>query len=245
MIITNSSAQRRTKPLYKVVEDHIRALINQDVLIPGDLIPSEPQLARQLGVSQGTAKKAIDNLVWERRLYRHQGKGTYVSSIDFNNSLFRFTTYGDAEGKHARIHKKTTVRNIEPGSRQICDRLDVPVATPLLYIERIGYVDDEPVMAEYSRWRSELLPGLENEDVHIPDLFYALIVEQYNVPVVRAKETLTAGAAGSKTARILHIEPGSPVLVLNRTTYTTENRIIEVRTSKGRADRFSYKTEIR
>jgi len=244
MMIDNP-AQRRQKPLYKVVEDHIRTLIDQDLLIPGDLIPSEPQLAKQLNVSQGTAKKAIDNLVWERRLYRHQGKGTYVSNIDFNNSLFRFTTYGDAEGQHARIHKETTVRRIETGSDQLCERLQVPAQTPLLYIERVGYVEDEPVMVEYSRWRSELLPGLENEEIRIPDLLYALIVEKYNVPVVRANETLTAGAAGSKSAKILHIEPGTPVLVLNRITYTTENRIIEVRTSKGRADKFSYKTKIR
>ncbi len=242
---TDTPVQRRSKPLYKVVEDHIRALIDKDVLIPGDLIPSEPQLAKQLSVSQGTAKKAIDNLVWERRLFRHQGKGTYVSNIDFNNSLFRFTTYGDARGQQARIHKETTAREIEVGSGSICEKLQVPTNTPLLYIERVGYVDDEPVMVEYSRWRSELLPGLENEAVHIPDLLYALIVEKYNVPVVRAKETLTAGAASSKTAKTLQISPGTPVLVLNRTTYTTENRIIEVRTSKGRADRFSYNTEIR
>lgn len=242
---TRTPAQRQTKPLYQVVEDHIRDLINNGTLIPGDLIPSEPQLAKQLGVSQGTAKKAIDNLVWERRLYRHQGKGTYISNIDFNNSLFRFTTYGDAAGHHTRIHKETTQRRIEPGTKAICEKLQVPVKSPLLYIERVGYVQDKPVLVEYSRWQSELVPGLENEDIHIPDLLYALIVEKYKVPVVRAEETLTAGAADKKTAETLQIEPGSPVLVLNRTTYTTENRIIEVRTSKGRADKFSYKTEIR
>lgn len=89
-------------------------------------------------------------------------------------------------------------------------------------------------MVEYSHWRAELVPGLENEDVHIPDLLYALIVEKYQVPVVRAEETLTAGAADEHTAELLKIAPGIPVLVLNRTTYTKANRIIEVRTSKGR-----------
>ena len=51
---------RSSKPLYQVVEDHIRQLIDSGELVPGDLIPSEPQLARQLNVSPGTAKKAID-----------------------------------------------------------------------------------------------------------------------------------------------------------------------------------------
>lgn len=236
---------KNNKPLYQTVEDHIRDLIDSGTLIPGDLIPSEPQLAKQLGVSPGTAKKAIDNLVWEKRLYRHQGKGTYVSNIDFNNSLFRFTTYGDAEGKPTRLHKETTARRIEHGSEMIYKKLDVESNTPLLYIERVGYVKDEPVMAEYSYWRADMLPGLENEEIHIPDLFYALIVEKYNVPVVRAEETLTADAADEHTSAILKIKQGTPVLSLHRTTYTVDNRIIEVRTSRGRADKFSYKAEIR
>ena len=117
--------------------------------------------------------------------------------------------------------------------------------TSLLYIERVGYVHKKPVMVEYSHWRADMVPGLENEEVHIPDLFYALIVEKYKVPVVRAEETLTADAADEHTAKILEIPLGSPVLALNRTTYTTGNHIIEVRTSKGRADKFSYKAEIR
>lgn len=239
-------SHRGNKPLYQVVEDHIRTLIDSGALVPGDLIPSEPQLARQLGVSQGTAKKAIDNLVWEKRLYRHQGKGTYVSSIDFNNSLFRFTTYGDASGEHMRIHKETTQRKLIQAPDWVYAKLQPEKErNNTLHIERVGFVEEKPVMVEYSYWCAELVPGLESEAIHIPDLLYALIVERYNVPVVRAEETLTAGAADPQTAGLLHIEAGSPVLVLSRTTYTRDNKIIEVRTSKGHADRFSYKTEIR
>ncbi|MGB1109584.1 MAG: GntR family transcriptional regulator [Gammaproteobacteria bacterium] len=236
---------RGNKPLYQVVEDHIRERIDAGALVPGDLIPSEAQLAKQLDVSQGTVKKAIDNLVWERLLFRHQGKGTYVSAIDFNNSLFRFTTYGDASGQPTRIHKETTDRRLVDAGKDIRKQLEVSDKAQVLYLERVGYVEEEPVMVEYSHWRSELVQGLENESLHIPDLLYALIVEEFGVPVVRAEETLTAGAADTATAQHLNIEPGAPVLVLNRTTYTRGNRIIEVRTSKGRADRFSYKTEIR
>jgi len=104
---------RPTKPLYQVVEDHIRELIDGGTLVPGDLIPSEPQLAKQLDVSQGTVKKAIDNLVWERRLFRHQGKGTYVSNIDFNNSLpesIRRRPLGDSSGHRRRCARSCRYR---------------------------------------------------------------------------------------------------------------------------------------
>ena len=239
-MIHQKPLNRPNKPLYQLVEDHICALIDNDKLVPGDLIPSEPQLAKHLKVSPGTVKKATDNLVWRKKLYRHQGKGTYVSNIDFNNSLFRFTTYGDIDGQPTRIHKETTARCIEKGKKEICEKLGVGCEQSLLYIERVGYVEDNPVMIEYSYWR----PGLEDEDVHIPDLFYALIVEKYNIPVVRAEETLTAEGADKHTAATLNITVGTPVLVLHRVTYTTENRIIEIRTSKGRSDKSSYKTEI-
>ena len=235
---------RPNKPLYQLVEDHIFKLIETDELVPGDLIPSEPQLAKQLKVSSGTVKKAIDNLVWRKKLYRHQGKGTYVSNIDFNNSLFRFTSYGDVDGQPTRLHKETTARNIEKGRKEICIKLHVSCDEPLLYIERVGYVEEEPVMVEYSHWSANMVPGLENEDIHIPDLFYALIVEKYKIPVVRAEEILTAEAADEHSAKILNIPAGTPVLVLHRMTYTTGNRIIEIRISKGRSDKFSYKTEI-
>lgn len=232
-------------PLYKVVEKHIRQQITQGNLVPGDLIPSEPQLARTLAVSQGTVKKAIDNLVNERLLFRHQGKGTYVSRINFNNSLFRFFSYGTHEGAGVRIHKETTVRRIKRGPAEVCRRLDLRAGSGLVYIERIGYIEQDPVLIEKCWLDAGLLQGLENEAVHIPDLMYAVIVEKFGIPVVRAEETLTAEAADKRTAKLLHIDAKDPLVVLMRLTYTLHERPIEYRVTRGRADRFSYKTEIR
>lgn len=240
-----ASGYSRDKPLYRLVEDHLREKIRSGQLIPGDLIPSEPQLAEMLGVSPGTVKKAIDNLVWENLLFRHQGKGTYVSSVDFGKSMFRFFSYGDARGRPIRIHKETPVRKLKRGSKEIRQKLAVPADAELLYIERVGYIDETPILVEHSWWPAELVPGLENEDVHIPDYLYALVEKKYNVPVIRAEETLTAEAADAATAKILNITPDQPIVVLRRITYSAGNRVIEVRTTKGRADKFSYTTEIR
>ena len=232
-------------PLYRMAEDYLRRQIDSGALVPGDLIPSEPELARTLGVSQGTIKKALDNLVNERLLYRHQGKGTYVSRIDFNNSLFRFFSYGAAGGGAARIHKETPLRRIQRAPKEICKRLGAAPDSDLLYIERVGYSEENPVLIEKSWWLADLVKGLEDEEVHIPDLMYALIVERYGVPIVRCAETLTAEAADRATARQLRVKPRDPLVVLMRTTYTVGSRAIEYRVTRGRADRFSYRTEIR
>ena len=242
---TDNSYQRRTEPLYLRVEKHIREQINNGQLVPGDLIPSEPRLSKELNVSQGTVKKAIDNLAWQGMLFRHQGKGTFVSRIDFNNSLFRFFSYGDEKGGDVRIRKATTERRLGTAPADIYRRLEIDEGTELLYIERIGYTQQQATFIENSWWIAELVPGLEKEETHIPDLFYALIVDQYGIPIVRAEETLTAEACDDYTAEMLEVKPGTPVVVLKRSTYTVNEKIVEVRTTKGRADQFSYKREIR
>ena len=232
-------------PLYKSVEQHIRNQIDRGELRAGDLIPSEPRLAKLLEVSQGTVKRALDNLVAERLLYRHQGKGTYVSRIDFNNSLFRFFSYGDSSGADTRIEKQTPIRKLSQGQPEICARLGLAGDAQLIYLERIGYVESEPVLIEKCWFDGELLAGLEDEKVHIPDLLYAVIVDQFGVPVIRAEETLTAESADQRTAGMLSIPAGSALVLLNRLTYTSCNRAIEYRETRGRADRFSYRSEIR
>ena len=233
------------RPLYRAVEDCIRGVINSGGLIPGDLIPSESQLAEALDVSQGTVKKAIDNLVWEKLLYRHQGKGTYVSRVDFEKSLFRFFTYGDAAGRATRIHKETTRRQRLVGPDAVCRRLQVSAGSELVFIERLGMIRQAAVLVEYSWWPAAIVPDLEDERIHIPDYLYALVLDRYGVPVIRAEETLTADVADEACAAALGIQRGMPVVVLKRIAYSVNDQIVEVRTTKGRADRFTYRTEIR
>ncbi len=233
------------KPLYRVVEDYLRQQIDSGKLAPGDLIPSEPQLASKINVSVGTVKKAIENLVRERRLYRHQGKGTYVSRIDFNNSLFRFFSYGTHSGNPVRIHKETPVRELRQGPDEICHKLQTPEHCQMVYIERVGYREKMPVLIEKCWWIASMVPGLEKEEVHIPDLMYAVVVDQLGVPIIRSEESLTAEIADQHTAHTLDIDPGAPLVVLHRLTYTQGNRPIEFRITRGRADSFSYRTEIR
>lgn len=242
---TENIRQNRMEPLYLRVENHIRGQINRGELVPGDLIPSEPRLSKELDVSQGTVKKAIDNLAWQGLLFRHQGKGTFVSRVDFNNSLFRFFSYGDEQGEDVRIRKSTTDRWLGIAPADIYHRLKIDEGIELLYIERIGYSHNQAIFIEYSWWIAELVPGLEKTEIHIPDLFYALIVDQYGIPIVRAEETLTAEACDEITADKLGVDVGTPVVVLKRTTYTVNDKIVEVRTTKGLADQFSYKREIR
>lgn len=235
----------RGRALYRGVEALIRNLISEGRVTPGDLIPPEPELAGALGVSQGTVKKAIANLVVEGLLYRHQGKGTYVSKVDFQKSLFRFFTYGDARGRAVRIEKRTMRRQRLRGPVEITRRMRCPDGADLVRIDRTGLIDGQPVLVEESWWPAEIVPGLEDERLHIPDYLYALVLDRYGVQILRAEETLSADSADADTASTLGISEGAPVILLHRLSHSSGDRIIEFRTTRGRADRFSYKSEIR
>ncbi len=234
------------KPLYQVVKDHIVGEIGSGGLEPGDRVPSEAQLSKSLEVSVGTVRKAIDQLERERRLYRHQGKGTYVSRIDFDNSLFRFFSLGDGAAVHHR--RSPCVCERVRGDKVICRQLNVRAGTPLIYLERLGFTDQmqpEPALLEKCWWPASMVDGIQDEEVHIPDLLYTVIEQRFGVYVVRSEETLTAEAVDADTARSLKIKAGAPVVVLRRFTFTTNDKLFEFRETRGRADLFSYRTEIR
>lgn len=68
------------KPLYRQVEEYLLARISSDQYKPGDVIPPERELCKELDVSRFTVRKAIQELVYKGYLYRVQGNGTFVYS---------------------------------------------------------------------------------------------------------------------------------------------------------------------
>ena len=233
------------KKLYETVIDFIHEQIANGSLTIGDLIPSESQLSKKLNVSIGTVRKAIDKLENTKLLYRHHGKGTYVSDYNFDNSMFNFVSYGSGTGSSIRIHKTTPIRKKIKANSEISHELGIKNGDDVIYIERRGYIDKKsPVMIEKSWWIADTVEGLQQSNLHIPDLLYALISKQFNTHITSSKEVLTAGIANKKNSEILNIKPGSPVVILHRHSYATGKGLVEFRITTGRADMFSYTTTI-
>ena len=233
------------KRLYQIVIDYINGEITSGNLTIGDLIPSESQLSKLLNVSVGTVRKAIDKLEQSKLLYRHHGKGTYVSDYGFDNSMFNFFSYGSETGSPIRIYKTTPVRKKITATLEIASQLEIESGEDIIYLERRGYIDKKnPIIIEKSWWIARVVEGLQKPNIHIPDLLYALIYKKFATQIIASEEVLTAGIADSKTAKILHIKKGDPVVILNRHTYAKDKGLVEFRITTGRADMFSYRTTI-
>ncbi|MDP6163548.1 MAG: GntR family transcriptional regulator [Candidatus Thioglobus sp.] len=234
-----------TQKLYQKVIDFINSQINSGELIIGDLIPSESQLSKKLSVSIGTVRKAIDKLENRKVLYRHHGKGTYVSDHGFDNSIFNFFSYGKQDGSSIRIYKTTPIRIKEKASAEIAFQLGINQGDNVIYLQRLGYIDKKsPIIVEKSWWVAEVVEGLQDHSIHIPDLLYAVILKQFNTQITSSQEVLTAGISNSEIAETLHINKGAPVVILNRHSYAKDKGLVEFRITTGRADMFSYTTTI-
>ena len=157
------------KKLYQTVIDYINDQISSGDLIIGDLVPSESQLSKLLNVSVGTVRKAIDVLENSKILYRHHGKGTYISDYGFDNSIFNFFSYGNQTGSSIRIYKTTPIRKKIAATSDTAFQLGINQGDEVVYLERRGYIDKKsPIIIEKSWWVGGVVEGLQQ-----PNLTYS------------------------------------------------------------------------
>ena len=160
-------------------------------------------------------------------------------------SIFNFFSYGKQDGSSIRIYKTTPVRVKQKASAEIAFQLGINQGDDVIYLERLGYIDKKsPIIVEKSWWVAEVVEGLQDHSIHIPDLLYAVILKQFDTQITSSQEVLTAGISDDEIAETLHINKGDPVVILNRHSYSKDKGLVEFRITTGRADMFSYTTTI-
>ena len=220
-------------PLYQQIKTLILRSLQAGEWKPGDTIPSEFDLAARFRVSQGTVRKAVDELATENLLVRRQGKGTFVATHAEQHIQYRFLRLLPDSG---------SLENQGPAERRIvaCRRLRAPadVARPLglrtgdavLQVRRVLAFGGTPAILE-DLW----LPGAAFKGLTLETLaedkgpMYALFETQFGIRMVRATEKLKAVAADAATAELLAIQPGAPLLSVERLAYTYNDAPMELR----------------
>lgn len=240
----NSLDQRL--PRYQQMRDDIAARINRREWRPGDLIPSEAELAAQFGVAIGTVRKAIDQLVADGVLERQQGRGTFVRRARFNSSLFRFFRFQSESGERRIPQSRIIRRKAVAAPSAVASALRLTPGEPVISLSRLRLIDGEPLLAEeiwLPKSRFEAVLGLRPDD--FGDLLYPLYEERCGQVVVSADEDLSVETATAMQARLLGLEAGAPLIVIERLAFDLERQPIEWRRSRGPATRFRYHVEIR
>ncbi len=233
-------------PRYQRLRDDIACRINRREWLPGEPIPSEAELAAQHGVAIGTVRKAIDQLVADGALERQQGRGTFVRRARFNSSLFRFFRFQSESGERRIPQSRILRRKVVAAPSAVASALRLTQGEPVISLSRLRLMDGEPLLAEeiwLQKSRFEAVLALAPED--FGDLLYPLYEERCGKIVVSADENLSVETATAMQARLLRLEAGAPLIVIERLAFDLERHPIEWRRSRGPATRFRYHVEIR
>lgn len=246
MITSHTTAPDSRLPIYQRLKDDFVRRITQGVWTPDKPISSETQLAAELGVSTGTVRKAIEDLVQDGFLFRTQGKGTFVRRADFGNALARFFRHTDASGTPLRPRGQMLKVEETDGRQQVNALLQLDPAAPLLKLRRLRLIGDTPKLYEeifVSKDRFAPLAALPLDA--FGDLLYPLYEKACGHRVFRATETIRFDKASATAAKHLGTERGEPVAVIERLAVGFDGQPLEWRCSVGLASQFAYSVELR
>lgn len=217
-------------PLYRQVKASIMRGLQVGQWKPGEPIPSEVELAARFGVSQGTVRKAIDELAAEHLLVRRQGKGTFVASHHEAPAQFRFlrlrTDDGEIEPPQRTILECRRLR----APAEVARRLELRPSETAMLVRRLLSFGAVPTVLDDIWLPGALFRGLTADRLaayHGP--LYALFETEFAVRMVRCEERLRAVAADAAAAPLLKVSQGEPLLFVDRTSFTYGDRPVEVR----------------
>jgi GntR family transcriptional regulator len=230
------------RPLYQQVRERLTRRIGDGRWKAGEMVPSEMQIAAELGVSQGTVRKALDDMTAAKLLVRRQGRGTFVARHDEARILFQFFKLQPDAGE--RAFPESEVLSCLPADADADEaaKLGLFAGEPVIRIRRVRSLQGKPCIVETITLPVALFDGIERGTV--PNNLYDVYARTYGVTVAGGSERIKAVAADAGTARLLGLETGAPLLQIDRVATALDGRPVERRLSLCATDAVSYITEL-
>jgi GntR family transcriptional regulator len=232
-------------PLYKDVKRQLMEALTRGEWKPGEAIPSERRIAERFGISIGTVRKAIDELVAENILIRQQGRGTFVATHTRDRLLFYFFHIVPEQGpkEYPEVELLSFVR--AKAERGVADRLQIEAGDPVLRIRNALRLAGKRMIVDDITVSAQRFPGLsEKRFRERPSTIYNLYQDVYGISVVRSSERLRAVAADAEIAQLLGIAPGAPLLQIRRIALAYNDLPVEFRISQVNTAGYEYFSDL-
>ena len=222
-------------PAYRRIQDAIRRKIEQGKLKPGEVVDSERELAKMHRVSLMTARHALAELQREGLVERHRGSGTFVAppKIEFNK-LTSFTE--EMSSRSMPANSRVLHASVIHGEHDIAARLALPAGSRLVFLERLREAGDEPFALESSYLSAAIYGSIARAQLDRGSLFTAL-ERDYNTKLAYADEDIDATAADPKTAELLGVPRGAPLLRIRQTIFSAPGTAVLYVLGLYRSDR--------
>ncbi len=232
-------------PLYRQVKALILQSLENKEWLPGEMIPSEQELATRFGVSAGTVRKAIDELVADNLLERKQGKGTFVVSHQDPRQFYRFLRLRRDDGQWLQLKSEPIDCWHAKAGQEASRVLRVPVGSPVVILRRVLKFERTPLVLDEIYLPGDVFAGFSLDALRSwQGSLYSFFESRFGVRMVRAEERLKAVAADRVAAEVLGVPERSPLLSVERVTYTYNVRPVEWRRGLYATKDFHYYNEL-
>jgi GntR family transcriptional regulator len=233
-------------PLYQQIKALLTRSLQAGEWRPGEAIPSEVELAARFKVSQGTVRKAVDELATENLLRRRQGKGTFVATPAEAKIQYRVLRLTPDDGDTGRrLQRRFIDCRRRRASADVARALALRGGDAAVQVRRLLLSAAQPVVLDDIWLPGALFEGLTAErlsDYRGP--MYGLFDSEFGVRMIRAEEKLRAVAADAVAASWLGVAPGAPLLSVERVSYTYDDRPVELRRGLYHTAAHFYRNEL-
>ncbi|WP_395005465.1 GntR family transcriptional regulator, partial [Undibacterium sp.] len=208
-----SSSGPTFSPLYQQIKGLITQSLQTGEWKPGELIPSEIELAARFKVSQGTVRKAIDELSAENLVVRRQGKGTFVATHHEARSQFRFLRLVPDSGERAYPENKIIEVKRLRAPAEVARLLEMKAGESVVFLKRVQSFSGVPTILEELWLPGSIFKGLTIERLNeYNGPMYALFESEFGTHMIRAQEEIRAVCATEDVAELLQVVVGMPLL---------------------------------
>ena len=228
-------------PLHFQLKEILPEMIENEILKPGESIPTERELCEIQGVSRMTANKAIMSLVNEGLIYREQGKGTFVSIAKVNQEISRLKGFTEQMIENGVVSKtKILSFKVIDATKQQKFELNMPNGeNKLIEIKRLRFSDEQPVAIE-TAWLPYYLFKDMTRDMIKDKSLYGILREKYGYHPYKAKQTIEPIMLNEYESKLLNQENSALALIFRRTTYLEDGTPFEYTKAIYRSDKYKY-----
>ncbi|MCJ7824452.1 MAG: GntR family transcriptional regulator [Anaerolineales bacterium] len=251
-LVTRGSLKRiridRTSsiPLYVQMRDALQDQIEQGVLVPGDSLPGDQELCEVYGVSRTVVRQALQELSFRGNIVRHRGRGTFIAEPKISSTSLVHSLMGFQEDMVERgldLRNEVLEKIMLPATPKVAQYLELEPLAPIVRLERLRFVEGEPIVHVTSFLPYDLCPTLMTADLSVHSL-YAFLEGECGLRIVRGRRRIEAVAVNEPEARQLQIETGAPMIRMESVSYLQDGRPVEYFDALFRGDRSRFELEV-
>jgi len=232
-------------PYYIQIKYILKELVSNGKLKYGDQLPGEPILCQIFSVSRTVVRQALNELENEGFVLRKRGIGTFISEPKAIERLTENLTgfYQDMKVRGLKPFTRMLDQKLIPADSFVASQLQINPGTPVVRLNRLRYINNEPIVLTDTYIPDHLVPGLDNMELSRSSL-YEVLEHQYGLVLTRGYRIIGAATASGYQAELFQIQPGDPLIVIKNITYTADGTPVEFYSGLYRGDRNIFEVEM-